>query len=70
MLSVSVIIEVKIHSSLTRRSTLNRVSGIKQLIVQELSKRENYSAGSLTEIILGLAQRYLELRRFLQLSRL
>jgi predicted transcriptional regulator len=45
------------------RSTLNRVLRIKQLIVQELGKRENYIAGSLTEILLGLAQRYRELRR-------
>jgi predicted transcriptional regulator len=64
------IIQVKIHSSLTRRSTLNRVLRIKQLMVQEFSKRENCSAGSLAAIIVGLAQRYLELRRLIQLSRL
>jgi hypothetical protein len=39
-------------------------------MVQEFSKRENCSAGSLAAIIVGLAQRYLELRRLIQLSRL
>jgi hypothetical protein len=41
-------IQVKIQSSLTRRSPLNRVSRIRQLSVQELSRRGNYSAGLLT----------------------
>jgi hypothetical protein len=43
------------------RSTLNRVLRIKQLIVQKLTKRENYSAGSLIETLPGLAQRFMSI---------
>jgi hypothetical protein len=51
------------------RSTLNRVLRIKQLIVQKLTKRENYSAGSLIEILPGLAQRFYEHHRAFYSSR-